>query len=34
MMPPTYHVIPLLVLAVIAWAGKIFIHVHGIDGWR
>jgi hypothetical protein len=34
MLPPKYHVIPLLALAVAAWGWKIFIHLHGIDGWR
>jgi hypothetical protein len=33
-MRPRYHVIPLLVLAVLAWGWKIFIHLHGIDGWK
>lgn len=32
--PPRYHVVPLLALAIAAWAWKIFIHLHGIDGWR
>jgi len=31
---PKYHVIPLLSFGVLAWAWKIFIHLHGIDGWR
>jgi hypothetical protein len=31
---PRYHVAPLLVLAVLAWAWKIYIHLHGIDGWK
>jgi hypothetical protein len=34
MLPPKYHVIPLLALAVAAWGWKIFIHLYGIDGWR
>ncbi len=29
-----YYVLPLISFAIIAWAWKIFIHVHGIDGWR
>ena len=32
--PARYHALPLLVLALIAWAWKMFIHLHGIDGWR
>jgi hypothetical protein len=32
--PPRYFAGPLLVLAVMAWGWKIFIHLHGIDGWR
>jgi len=32
--PGRYHVIPLMVLALAAWAWKMFIHLHGIDGWR
>jgi hypothetical protein len=31
---PRYYVVPLLGWAIIAWAWKIFIHTHGIDGWR
>jgi dolichol kinase len=31
---PRYHVMPLLVLALLAWGWKIFIHLHGIDGWK
>jgi hypothetical protein len=34
MIPPRYHMLPLLVLALAAWAWKMFIHLHGIDGWR
>ena len=33
-MRPRYYAVPLLVLAVLAWAWKIYIHVHGIDGWK
>jgi hypothetical protein len=29
-----YHVLPLLVFAILAWGWKIFIHLHGIDGWK
>lgn len=32
--PPRYFATPLLVLALIAWGWKIFIHLHGIDGWH
>jgi hypothetical protein len=32
---PTRYYVPLfMALAVAAWAWKIFIHLHGIDGWR
>src|SRR4051812_22115967 len=34
MLPPKYHAIPLLAIAVAAWGWKIFIHLQGIDGWR
>ena len=33
-LPAKYHVFPLMILALAAWAWKIFIHLHGIDGWR
>ena len=33
MLPKRYHLIPLLGFGLIAWAWKIFIHTHGIDGW-
>lgn len=32
-MPRRYHFVPLLALSLIAWAWKIYIHLHGIDGW-
>jgi len=32
--PSRYYVPAIMALAVIAWAWKIFIHLHGIDGWR
>lgn len=32
--PPSRVALPLLTLALAAWAWKIFIHLHGIDGWR
>jgi hypothetical protein len=31
--PARYYVAPLMVLAVAAWAWKIYIHLRGIDGW-
>jgi hypothetical protein len=32
---PTRYYVPTIVgLAIAAWAWKIFIHLHGIDGWR
>jgi hypothetical protein len=32
--PTRYYVPSIVILAVAAWAWKIFIHLHGIDGWR
>jgi|HubBroStandDraft_6_1064221.scaffolds.fasta_scaffold703625_2 hypothetical protein len=32
--PSRYYVPLFMALAVAAWAWKIFIHLHGIDGWR
>ena len=29
-----YYVAPLLALAILAWAWKMFVHLRGIDGWR
>ena len=34
MVPSRYYVAPLLIWALVAWAWKIFIHLHGIDGWK
>jgi hypothetical protein len=34
MIPPSYWLVPMFGLAILAWAWKIFIHVRGIDGWR
>ncbi len=34
MIPSRYYVTPLLVWALVGWAWKIFIHLHGIDGWK
>jgi hypothetical protein len=32
---PTRYYVPLVVaLVILAWAWKIFIHLHGIDGWH
>jgi uncharacterized protein DUF2752 len=32
---PTRYYVPVIVsLAIAAWAWKIFIHLHGIDGWH
>ncbi|WP_428939846.1 DUF2752 domain-containing protein [Fontivita pretiosa] len=31
---PAYYLVPLLALALAAWGWKIFIHTHGLDGWR
>lgn len=33
-LPARYYFLPLMVLAVAGWGWKIFIHLHGIDGWR
>ena len=32
--PGKYLVVPLVSWGIAAWAWKIFIHLHGIDGWR
>ena len=32
--PAGYYFIPLMFFAIAAWGWKIFIHLHGIDGWR
>jgi hypothetical protein len=32
--PSRYYVPGLLAWAILAWGWKIFIHLHGIDGWR
>ncbi len=34
LVPERYYLIPILVMAVFGWAWKIYIHLHGIDGWR
>jgi hypothetical protein len=33
LIPARYYLLPLMFLAVAAWGWKIFIHLHGIDGW-
>ena len=33
-LPGRYLFVPLLGFAIVAWAWKIYIHVHGIDGWK
>jgi Protein of unknown function (DUF2752) len=33
-LPPRFHLWPLLGFALVAWGWKMFIHLHGIDGWR
>lgn len=34
LLPGRYYTVPLLTLAVLAWAWKIFIHLKGLDGWH
>ncbi len=31
--PPRYYGVPLTTWAILAWAWKIYIHLHGLDGW-
>jgi hypothetical protein len=31
--PDKVYLYPLLTLAIVGWAWKIYIHLHGIDGW-
>jgi hypothetical protein len=33
LLPSRYTLIPLLLVGVLAWGWKIFIHLNGIDGW-
>jgi ABC-type proline/glycine betaine transport system permease subunit len=33
-MPERLYLFPLLALAMIGWAWKMYIHLHGIDGWK
>ncbi|CAN5567563.1 hypothetical protein BH10PLA1_BH10PLA1_09750 [soil metagenome] len=32
--PLRYTLLPALLFGVAAWGWKIFIHLHGIDGWK
>ncbi len=32
--PERMYLIPLLTLAIVGWGWKMYIHLHGIDGWR
>jgi hypothetical protein len=32
--PERFYLFPLLALAILAWAWKMYIHLHGIDGWK
>ena len=32
--PEKIYLFPLLALAIAAWGWKMYIHLHGIDGWR
>ena len=34
LIPRRYTLLPILLFAAAAWGWKIFIHLHGIDGWR
>jgi len=34
LVPPRYYGVPLVSWAIIAWAWKIYIHLHGLDGWK
>jgi hypothetical protein len=34
MLPARWWLGPLLALGVLAWAWKIFLHLHHLDGWR
>lgn len=33
LVPPRYYGVPLVSWTIIAWAWKIYIHLHGLDGW-
>jgi hypothetical protein len=33
MLPARYTLLPLLLIGVLAWGWKIFLHLNGIDGW-
>jgi hypothetical protein len=32
--PERMYLIPLLTLAIVGWGWKMYIHLHGIGGWR
>jgi hypothetical protein len=32
--PEKLYLYPLLALAILAWAWKMYIHLHGLDGWK
>jgi hypothetical protein len=34
LIPAGYYFLPLMFFGIAAWGWKIFIHLHGIDGWR
>ncbi len=34
LLPDRWYLVPLLSIAVAGWGWKMFIHLHGIDGWR
>ncbi len=34
LVPDRYYTLPLLTIAILAWAWKVLIHVKGHDGWR
>ena len=33
LLPGRYYLLPALVLGVLAWSWKIYLHVNGLDGW-
>ena len=32
--PEKAYLFPLLAMGILGWAWKMYIHVHGIDGWK
>ena len=32
--PEKLYLYPLLVMAIVGWGWKMYIHLHGIDGWK